>query len=306
MTSQDIMGGYITAKYVSFGTHSFSVVLFTDATIDINRPTIKVDFGDLNIGTLSLTNTSVSGGLNFKTYTGIHSYPQSSNYLVTYRDSFFVTNIKNLPNSQLQKLELRSLISGANSSPILNNNPININQTNSSQFTYNPSFSDLDGDSLSYILFTACQYNDYLPWLTTLDASSGQFSFTNDTTGLFVFSFIILEWRKPINGGSRYFIGETKLIFVINKSGITRLNEFMPEFSELQLFPNPVINELNILHTENLDENTLLEVINSMGQTVIKTNYTNKIDVSSLTNGVYFLKLSSKLIRPSTSKFVKQ
>ena len=63
----DIMGAYIKTKWVSGFTYSISVTLFTDASININRPTIPVDFGDATFGSYTLTNSTSGNGVNIKT-----------------------------------------------------------------------------------------------------------------------------------------------------------------------------------------------------------------------------------------------
>jgi len=63
--------------------------------------------------------------------------------------------------------------------------------------------------------------------------------------------------------------------------------------NNISLYPNPVNDELFI----ELNVDTKVELINSLGQSVkneeIKSGVKKSINVSSLTNGVYFLKLSN-------------
>lgn len=70
-------------------------------------------------------------------------------------------------------------------------------------------------------------------------------------------------------------------------------------------YPNPVSNDLNISLDKNSPENYSIEIINGLGQIVLKTNYTNKINVSDLPKGFYVLKLSTNNIYADSFKFIK-
>ena len=62
------------------------------------------------------------------------------------------------------------------------------------------------------------------------------------------------------------------------------------------VYPNPCTGALYIINSTNVKEESKIEVINSIGQTVfeesISSNYKN-IDLNKLTNGVYFVKITS-------------
>lgn len=60
------------------------------------------------------------------------------------------------------------------------------------------------------------------------------------------------------------------------------------------LFPNPVSNNLNIETEQYFEPGTEIEITNLFGQLVLKLNYIKEIDVSSLANGVYTIRLISK------------
>lgn len=57
----------------------------------------------------------------------------------------------------------------------------------------------------------------------------------------------------------------------------------------VELYPNPV---RDFLYVENISDKGSLEVMNIAGNVVLKTNLEDKIDLSGLTKGLYFLKLS--------------
>lgn len=65
---------------------------------------------------------------------------------------------------------------------------------------------------------------------------------------------------------------------------------------EWTVYPNPSTGALYIVNNKSVKEISLLQILNSIGQTVfeetITSNYKN-IDLSNLNNGVYFLKIAS-------------
>jgi hypothetical protein len=76
--------------------------------------------------------------------------------------------------------------------------------------------------------------------------------------------------------------------------------------SKLRIYPNPVSCTLNILVSSKAIENSQLEIINYLGQTFLKTDYTNTIDVSKLKQGIYTLKIITKDNQSYYSKFIKE
>ena len=64
---------------------------------------------------------------------------------------------------------------------------------------------------------------------------------------------------------------------------------------QLSSYPNPVNNILNVSYTKDQSEKITFNVIDVLGKIVIQEKeLTTSIDVSSLKNGNYFLKVSSK------------
>jgi hypothetical protein len=64
---------------------------------------------------------------------------------------------------------------------------------------------------------------------------------------------------------------------------------------QLSSYPNPVNNILNVSYTKNQSETITFRIIDVLGKIVIQEKeLTTSIDVSSLNNGNYFLKVSSE------------
>ena len=75
------------------------------------------------------------------------------------------------------------------------------------------------------------------------------------------------------------------------------------ELSQVSIYPNPATTMLNV-HAENFRE---VQIINFLGQVVYSANITDnnfQINVSNLSNGVYFVRLNGETT--TTQKFIKK
>jgi hypothetical protein len=76
--------------------------------------------------------------------------------------------------------------------------------------------------------------------------------------------------------------------------------------TDFEIFPNPVSHELNLRSSEGLKKAT---IINSLGIEVMNIKIDNQLlfqlDVTSLPNGIYFVKLSGNNNVVYTTKFIK-
>ncbi len=78
------------------------------------------------------------------------------------------------------------------------------------------------------------------------------------------------------------------------------------EANEFYIFPNPANNVLNVVSGSDLNNTSVLSVIDISGQVISETTLTNQqsaIDVSQLAAGIYFAKLSSAS-KTNTLKFI--
>jgi hypothetical protein len=67
----------------------------------------------------------------------------------------------------------------------------------------------------------------------------------------------------------------------------TSINETISNTKTISIFPNPANTEINIDLPSN--GSAQIEISNAMGQVIIKDQNKNKIDISNLTNGLYFI-----------------
>tara|TARA_B110000971_G_C19604160_1_gene317436 strand:- start:115 stop:558 length:444 start_codon:yes stop_codon:yes gene_type:complete len=112
--------------------------------------------------------------------------------------------------------------------------------------------------------------------------------------------------KVVVLGGSNHTIYLNKNDNKINFAGVQgAINDALnaplgieqAESSHFQLltFPNPVNNILNVINTKVHSEKITYRIIDALGKIVIQDKkLTTSIDVSSLNNGNYFLKVSSE------------
>jgi uncharacterized repeat protein (TIGR01451 family) len=77
---------------------------------------------------------------------------------------------------------------------------------------------------------------------------------------------------------------------------ITGIKSNFNSNEEWNVYPNPSTGVLYIVNSSSVKEATQIQVINSIGQTVLEENITSNyknMDLSKLTNGVYFVKITS-------------
>lgn len=73
------------------------------------------------------------------------------------------------------------------------------------------------------------------------------------------------------------------------------------------LYPNPTTCQLNIQLSDSQDIISKVEITNILGNKVLQSEMTNsQLDVSSLQNGIYILKVTTKRGKMLNAKFVKQ
>ena len=84
---------------------------------------------------------------------------------------------------------------------------------------------------------------------------------------------------------------------------ITSIDETNSNAKAISIFPNPANTEINIVLPSN--DNTQIEITNAIGQLIIKDQNKNKIDISNLKNGLYFISVKHGQ-QTYTQKIIKQ
>lgn len=97
--------------------------------------------------------------------------------------------------------------------------------------------------------------------------------------------------EQPFTGINYYQLQQTDFNGQTTYSKIIAIKSSLYELNSLIISPNPVTNFINVsfLQTEN---NFALEIVNALGETIFKKRNEFKIDVSELSNGIYFVKIN--------------
>ena len=99
-------------------------------------------------------------------------------------------------------------------------------------------------------------------------------------------AYIYFDFNEPIVTNTALNTIET----------VTKIKSQSSTENEWTIYPNPSTGALYIVNNKSVKEISLLQILNSIGQTVfeetITSNYKN-IDLSKLNNGVYFVKIVS-------------
>ena len=157
-----------------------------------------------------------------------------------------------------------------------------------SQSTYYVTFSSHFGNSEPYLLDTENLTLQALPDLNLINQLSNPHQFIESPSYLYFIA------RSPDDNSYQLFSKQ--------KDEITALSELSNDKSILKITPNPSSNFISIESDADV-----LRIQNADG-TIVKTlnNYSadQNIDISDLSNGVYFIEISNKNIK-STSRFIK-
>ncbi len=119
---------------------------------------------------------------------------------------------------------------------------------------------------------------------------------THEYTGTSKIIYRVFNKNNPLDSATLYFN--------ISYSKPSGMNDLMG--NNLNIYPNPVTNKINIETALDL-QNATLKIVNSLGEIVTKKqlNSDTDFDVSNLKNGVYFLNIVSNNFTVFR-KFIKQ
>ncbi|HWY12267.1 MAG TPA: T9SS type A sorting domain-containing protein [Bacteroidia bacterium] len=289
-------------------TYSITATLLVDSATAQSHTIIATYFGDGDSCSTSISPASVNSKVLKYIWSCVHTYSGPGDYKLYLTDKFRISGIKNITNSNSKPIYVESSLSinqfmGPNNSVVFINQPIFFINKGTLLF-YNPAASDFDGDSLSYSLIN-CAITPtaayYIPLNSGINTATGTFTYQADTSGIYAFNIEIKEWRKDGDGVYQN-IGFTDVDFVVD---ILPSSVGIKEFDKnewIKIYPNPVSNALNIKFDSK--HNSSIEIINYLGQTVLKQNYSESIDVSKLESGYYILKIIGE--KNYYSKFIKE
>jgi len=156
-------------------------------------------------------------------------------------------------------------------------------------YTFDKYFSDPDGDALTF-------------QASMVDSSIASVVMTAD--GFTVESLSNGETELILTATDIYGASvEQRVTVIVNQSEVTELN----------IFPNPVVNTINIKWANRWAGDVVVEVVAFNGSTVRKFTITDvqlqtysQFDLSTLPPGAYFLNVSGKEGTSSVFKFIKR
>ncbi|MBT3209384.1 MAG: PKD domain-containing protein [Bacteroidetes bacterium] len=149
-------------------------------------------------------------------------------------------------------------------------------------------------DASGHFLFNNLPYGTYKLYveLTGYETFPGIFTINEE-------SFTIEDIEIIINGNSITFT-----------TGIEENN--LNTFGEINLYPNPVKDILNVTFTSNLQTDMQMNIFNAIGQSVYSKQIYKKsktenyqVDVSNWNDGVYFIRLSDEKENTNLKRFIK-
>lgn len=118
--------------------------------------------------------------------------------------------------------------------------------------------------------------------------------------------FVVGNFLKAGNDTNCNFIAKIRDENTYRQCKIVGIKENPSLIESVSIFPNPVLNILHIESEQYFEAGTEIEITNTLGQTVLKLLYNNEIDVSSISNGCYFLNITTNNNQSFHSKFIKE
>jgi subtilisin family serine protease len=156
-------------------------------------------------------------------------------------------------------------------------------------FSFDKYFNDPDGDKLTYKAVIAD------PKIASVTTSADGFTVESLSNG----ETELILTATDIYGAA----AEQRITVIVNQS----------EVMELNIFPNPVINTVNIKWTSRWAGDVVIEVMALNGSSVRRFNIEDvqlknysELDLSTLPAGAYFLNISGKEGTSSVFKFIKR
>jgi hypothetical protein len=78
------------------------------------------------------------------------------------------------------------------------------------------------------------------------------------------------------------------------------------DYRGITIYPNPSSNILNINPHNNTFQKSEIEITNTLGKHILNISFSQKIDITNLAPGIYFLKITSQNEQIYQYKFIKE
>lgn len=99
--------------------------------------------------------------------------------------------------------------------------------------------------------------------------------------------------------------GTNSFVCALSESCIETGIRTLDYISEISVYPIPASEQLNIEYKSGNRKITEIEILNSLNQSLIKTSYSNNLNISKLLPGIYILKLKKTDSTVFYKKFIK-
>lgn len=306
--SQNFYGGEINLENQGVLSYKATVAVSIDNAVNVNsNPYFLLDWGDnspldtakpigITCGTIAYT----------KSYTSTHTYSTVNDYTLSCYIGNFTSGISNVPFSSNKSLTLEYFLS-SNLGTNANNSPVSssclTNTFSVSQNTFNQNSTDSDMDSISYQLYSPPLIPGFSSSGFSINNISGLITKSNSNIGHYLIPVRSEEWRKI--SGINYLVGISFRYHSLIYNSIIGIHE-LDVSSSIKLYPSPTSSLINIVTDEEMNlRNVVIEIKNSLGQTVYSSLFTSQINLSDFSPGVYFLVIQTKY-NSKTVKIVKQ
>ena len=176
--------------------------------------------------------------------------------------------------------------------------------------------------------FTATRYNNNmvsLAWETVTEINSHYFEVERSADGQYFETIGTMPAKVNSNTISRYAMTDVEpyrgqnyyRLKMIDLDGSYEFSDiaavFIDNFGEIMLYPNPVLDYIQVVGGEELDESTYVEIIDQLGRRIFSGYLpienrrlflsTNKLNIRE--GGTYYLKLNFSSGRSQYFKFIK-
>lgn len=203
-----LYGGYITTKKISGRIYEIRAIVVSDPASQANQTLtdITLDYGD---GTTDKVQRFSQGNMESttfrtNTYVATHEYQSDGVFLITYADPSLVEGIFNVNGGQSGNINLvleamirvsPTQISKENPAPLAYTFP---NIGYGKVLTYNPTFTDIEGDNILYELYSSANIPNYeVPVTLSINPYSGMLTWSDPRyEGLFLVQYKVSSFTN--------------------------------------------------------------------------------------------------------------
>ena len=135
--------------------------------------------------------------------------------------------------------------------------------------------------------------NDYFTLEKSSDAKTFQSITTIDRAGnsTLVLNYSFVD-ENHFAGINYYRLKQTDFNGAFSYSKTIAINSNSKSEYDFFIYPNPANNFINVFY-QNANAKDEIKIINTLGETIIKTNDKNGIDIAALENGIYFVQIKT-------------